>query len=349
MAHQHLVRRGVASIHAEGGRVEAEELLYPSHHGNVFAAHAPDHRGANLLIAAPEQEALAAHHAHDDARGTFVKERQETPLVGVGGDQTAVLEHVHAQQRDTTVEWGNLLALPVGDLYPDLASAYRAVMGGWQSINGYSGYEPGYYEALRTLSERSGVPMAFSPSILTSNVQFGVAPSWSDFFLARETRFVNMLNRKCGLIWLARGARVRTAAIWIGCMAIPAVFWYARNLVTALRTRAVSAERKGRADEVASAEARLEQAVERLFAVAEAYPDLKADARFRDLAHELAATENKIAFSRQLYNDTVTAYRTATQRFPLALVARPLRFEPPPLFAAEGAERGPVGVDLDGS
>jgi LemA protein len=119
--------------------------------------------------------------------------------------------------------------------------------------------------------------------------------------------------------------------------------------VTALRTRAVATEQGGQADEVASAEARLERAVERLFAVAEAYPDLKADARFRDLQHELAATENKIAFSRQLYNDTVTAYRTATQTFPLALVARPFRFEPPPLFAAEGAERGAVGVDLDGS
>jgi LemA protein len=118
--------------------------------------------------------------------------------------------------------------------------------------------------------------------------------------------------------------------------------------VTALRTRAVETEQRGRPDEVASAEAQLEAAVERLFAVAEAYPELKADARFRDLQHELAATENKIAFSRQLYNDTVTAYRTATQRFPLALVAKPFGFEPPALFATEEGERGAVGVDLDG-
>jgi hypothetical protein len=45
-----------------------------------------------------------------------------------------------------------VLSLPIGSLYPDLASGYRAVMGGWRSINGYSGYEPGYYEALRVLS-----------------------------------------------------------------------------------------------------------------------------------------------------------------------------------------------------
>ena len=119
--------------------------------------------------------------------------------------------------------------------------------------------------------------------------------------------------------------------------------------VTALRTRAVDTERRGRPDEIASTETQLEQAVERLFAVAEAYPDLKADARFRDLQDELAATENKIAFSRQLYNDTVTAYRNATESLPLRLVAKPLRFEAPALFAAEGDERGAVGIDFDRS
>jgi hypothetical protein len=53
-----------------------------------------------------------------------------------------------AALRGTTV-----MALPIGDLHGDVATSYRAVAGGWRSINGYSGYEPGYYEALRTLSQ----------------------------------------------------------------------------------------------------------------------------------------------------------------------------------------------------
>jgi LemA protein len=117
--------------------------------------------------------------------------------------------------------------------------------------------------------------------------------------------------------------------------------------VTALRTRAVEVEERGAPGEVATAEADLVQAVERLFAVAEAYPDLKADERFLALQDELAATENKIAFSRQLYNDTVTAYRSATESFPLMLVAKPFGFTAPALFSTAGDERSPVRVDLD--
>jgi LemA protein len=109
--------------------------------------------------------------------------------------------------------------------------------------------------------------------------------------------------------------------------------------VTELRTTAVRTEQQGRPDEIAETEAQLTDAVQRLFAVAEAYPDLKADARFRDLQLELAATENKIAFSRQLYNDTVEAYRRATEQIPLVLIAKPFGFEPPAFFAASQEER----------
>ncbi len=109
--------------------------------------------------------------------------------------------------------------------------------------------------------------------------------------------------------------------------------------VAQARSTAVATEQTGSADEVAVTEAQLDQAVQRLVAVAEAYPDLKADARFRDLQHELAATENKIAFSRQLYNDTVEAYQRTTQQFPWLLVAGPFGFEPPAFFAARDEER----------
>jgi LemA protein len=95
------------------------------------------------------------------------------------------------------------------------------------------------------------------------------------------------------------------------------------------------------------AEEQVAATMTRLMYVAEAYPELKADARFRDLQIELGATENKIAFSRQLYNDVVTSYATATQSFPGLLLAGPLGFSPPALFAADAPERIAVAVTFD--
>lgn len=93
---------------------------------------------------------------------------------------------------------------------------------------------------------------------------------------------------------------------------------------------------RGAADR-AAVEDELGRRVDRLVAVAEDYPELRADERFRQLSDELTATENKIAFSRQLYNDTVNAYRTATEAFPGVLVAGPLGFEPPDFFMPRGS------------
>jgi LemA protein len=115
------------------------------------------------------------------------------------------------------------------------------------------------------------------------------------------------------------------------------------DAVVAARDAAVRAEGTG-PERQSTAESELEQAMSQLAVVAEAYPELKADARFRELATELAATENKVAFSRQLYNDTVTAYQTATQSFPGVLIAGPLGFQAPPLFEAREAERSVVDV-----
>lgn len=96
-------------------------------------------------------------------------------------------------------------------------------------------------------------------------------------------------------------------------------------------------ESGGAPAERAVAEEDLGRRVDQLIAVAEAYPDLKADERFRQLSDELTATENKIAFSRQLYNDTVDAYRTAAQSFPGVVLAGPLGFEPPDFFMPRGS------------
>jgi len=106
--------------------------------------------------------------------------------------------------------------------------------------------------------------------------------------------------------------------------------------VTEARTRAQAA---GTVQEQAGAENILSQALGRLFAVAEAYPELQADENFRQLQDELAQTENKIAVSRQVYNDTVLTYNNAIQTFPGLLVAGPFGFAKRDFFEAEEAVR----------
>ena len=88
--------------------------------------------------------------------------------------------------------------------------------------------------------------------------------------------------------------------------------------VTEARNMAIQAKDVG---EQAGAENMLSGALKSLFAVAESYPELKADANFRQLHEELANTEGKIAFSRQFYNDTVMTYNTSIQKFPTVLIA----------------------------
>ena len=109
--------------------------------------------------------------------------------------------------------------------------------------------------------------------------------------------------------------------------------------VTAARTRAQAAQ--GPAEQ-GEAEGILGQALGRLFALAEAYPELQADENFRELQEELAQTENRIAVSRQVYNDTVLTYNTAIQQVPGNLVAGPFGFSRKEFFEVEdGAREAP--------
>ena len=91
----------------------------------------------------------------------------------------------------------------------------------------------------------------------------------------------------------------------------------------------------------AQAEAALNQVLGRLFALAEAYPDLKASESFRGLRHELADTENKIAYARQFYNSAVQTYHMSIQSIPTNLIAGLGGFRGRDLFQAAGEERGP--------
>jgi LemA protein len=113
--------------------------------------------------------------------------------------------------------------------------------------------------------------------------------------------------------------------------------------VTKARQQAVAASG---AENQAQAENMLTQALRQLFAVAEAYPDLKANQNFLALQEELTGTESRIAFSRQFYNEQVLSYDNAIESFPTNIVAGAFNFEPKPYFEAEEQSREPVRVDF---
>jgi len=96
----------------------------------------------------------------------------------------------------------------------------------------------------------------------------------------------------------------------------------------------------------AVAEAALGGAVGNLFAVAERYPTLKASENFTLLQEQLTSTENRIAFARQHYNETVRQFNTAIAEFPRNLIAGSFGFAAQPLFAAEAGERANVQVQV---
>ncbi len=106
--------------------------------------------------------------------------------------------------------------------------------------------------------------------------------------------------------------------------------------VTNARTRAQQA---GSVREQAEAENVLTAAIGRLFAVAEAYPELRASENFQQLQAQLGETEDKIRVARQIYNDTVLSYENARQTIPTSLVAEMFSFEPKPYFEIEEQAR----------
>jgi LemA protein len=125
--------------------------------------------------------------------------------------------------------------------------------------------------------------------------------------------------------------------------------------VIAARNTAVEASARAAADprdaaaimSLAGAENMLIGALGRFMALREAYPDLKADRHASQLMEELASTENRVAFARQAYNDSVMLYNTARETFPNVLVAGPMGFRAATLFQIDDAkERDVVAVSL---
>jgi LemA protein len=113
--------------------------------------------------------------------------------------------------------------------------------------------------------------------------------------------------------------------------------------VAKMRASAIDA---GGVEKQAEAENAITAGLRQLMAVAENYPDLKANQNFLALQEELSGTESKIAYARQFYNDEVMALNTLIQSFPSSVVARLFGFGPREFFQIDDPARGPVKVDL---
>lgn len=114
--------------------------------------------------------------------------------------------------------------------------------------------------------------------------------------------------------------------------------------VTQARNMAIAA---GNVREQAQAETMLSGALKSLFAVAEAYPELKANTNFMQLQTELSDTESKIAFARKFYNDTVQSFNTKLELFPTNLVAGMLGFGMVDYFTLQGETEARQNVQVD--
>jgi LemA protein len=113
--------------------------------------------------------------------------------------------------------------------------------------------------------------------------------------------------------------------------------------VTQARANAINAQGVG---EQAQAENMISGALKSLFAVAEAYPDLKANQNFLSLQEELSGTESRISYARQFYNDSVLQLNNKIQSFPSNVLANTFGFKEHEYFEADDTSRGPVSVQF---
>jgi LemA protein len=117
----------------------------------------------------------------------------------------------------------------------------------------------------------------------------------------------------------------------------------ARNVaVTGLKNAAANPGDPNAVQQLAGAENALSGALGRLFALAEAYPDLKANQNMMQLSEELTSTENKVAFARQAFNDAVMSYNNTREMFPNSIVANSFGFQPAQLLEIESPEKRAV-------
>jgi len=110
----------------------------------------------------------------------------------------------------------------------------------------------------------------------------------------------------------------------------------------------LSPEHSGGMEKLMEAEGGLNSVMGRLFALSESYPDLRANENMKQLTEELTSTENKVAFARQGYNDSVMHYNTKRELFPTNIIAGICKFSPAVMFeVSDESEREAVKVDFD--
>ncbi len=117
----------------------------------------------------------------------------------------------------------------------------------------------------------------------------------------------------------------------------------ARNsAVAGLKAAAADPGSAAAVAQLSGAEAGLSGALGRLFALAEAYPDLKANTTMMQLSEELTSTENRVAFARQAFNDAVMSYNNAREMFPGSLIAGTFNFQPARMLDSPAPEKREV-------
>jgi LemA protein len=117
------------------------------------------------------------------------------------------------------------------------------------------------------------------------------------------------------------------------------------TLEAVVQARNVAMSAQGPQDQ-AAAENMITGALKSVFALSEAYPDLKANQNFLNLQEELTGTEGRIAYARQFYNDTVYRYNTKIQSVPSNVIAKQFKFAEREYFEVDDAARGSVQVDF---
>ncbi len=171
-----------------------------------------------------------------------------------------------------------------------------------------------------------------------------VVALWAIFTYNRLVRFRNRIDAA----WAQIDVQLRRRYDLVPNL-VETVKGYAAHeretLETVVQARQQAIDASGIEDQ-AAAENLLTHALRQIFALAEAYPDLKANQNFLALQEELTGTESRIAFARQFYNDQVLVYDNSLEMFPSNLIAGRFNFQPRPYFEAEDVSRDAVRVDF---